>query len=352
MSLTERAVAVSPSLNRNSVIRGQSPHRAKTAVIVRPQHFDLVYPQTELERLAATVELLNDSPDLEDSLWPEIEIVLGGWGMPVLDEAFLRRASKLKAVFYAAGSVRSFMTDAAWDRGLIISNAAAANSRTTAEFCFSEILFSLKHGWRFSRDPRRAWKNAYVHEEIPGLYGSRVGLVSFGRVARHVAQLLSHFEIEVMGWDPHVADADFMALGVTPCDLQTLFSTSDVVSLHVPLLAETRHLIDADLLARMRTGATLINTSRGEVVNEEALIDLLAVRHDLTAVLDVTENEPPSPDSRLFELPNVVMTPHLAGCYGPECRRMGVMAIEEMQRFVNGLPLKHRVGRQQARLMA
>jgi len=330
---------------------GSSP-RLRAAVCVRPQHRHLVYPPEELARAAECAEILNPQGELPAQLWPSVDVILGGWGMPRLDTEFLRRARNLRAVFYAAGSVRSFMPPEAWARDLTLTTAAQANSETTAEFTLSLVLFSLKHGWHFVRHPRVAWRDAHAHRDIPGLYGSRIGLVSFGRVARRLAELLRNLPVEVVCWDPIQPEEVLREYGVRSCDLRTIFRTSHVVSLHVPWLPETENLVDADLLDSMQPGATLINTSRGAVLDEDALIETLRRRPELTAVLDVTREEPPAADSPLYEMPNVVLTPHIAGAYGPECQRLGACAIDELLRYAQGEPLRHALGREEAALMA
>lgn len=319
---------------------------------VRAQHRHLVYPPEELARAAEVAEILNPQGELPAQLWPSVDVILGGWGMPVLDAEFLRKAPNLRAVFYGAGSVRGFMTPEAWARRLTVTTAAQANSETTAEFTLSLVLFSLKHGWHFVRNPRVAWRDAHSHRDIPGLYGSRVGLVSFGRVARRLADLLRHLPVEVVCWDPVQPDEFLLGHGVRPCDLATLFRTSNVISLHVPWLPETENLIDGDLIDSMQPGATLVNTSRGAVVDEDALIGVLRRRPELTAVLDVTREEPPAADSPLYELPNVILTPHIAGAYGPECQRLGACAVDELLRFAQGEPLSHALSREEAAIMA
>jgi phosphoglycerate dehydrogenase-like enzyme len=326
--------------------------RLRTAICVRAQHRHLVYPPEELARASEFTELLNPTGELPADLWPTVDVILGGWGMPVLDSNFLRRASNLRAVFYAAGSVRGFMTDEAWRRGITVTTAAQANSETTAEFTLSLVLFSLKHGWHFIRNPRVAWRDAHAHRDIPGLYGTRVGLVSFGRVARRLADLLRHLPVEVVGWDPLQSDDTLLRHGVKPCDLDTIFRSSHVVSLHVPWLPETEDLVGRQLLDSMLPGSTLVNTSRGAVIDEEALIEVLRRRPELTAVLDVTREEPPAADSPLYELSNVVLTPHVAGAYGPECQRLGACAVDELLRYAQDEPLRHALGREEATLMA
>jgi phosphoglycerate dehydrogenase-like enzyme len=111
------------------------------------------------------------------------------------------------------------------------------------------------------------------------------------------------------------------------------------VSVHTPLLAETRGMIAGAHIEMMKPCATFINTARGEVVRESELIGVLRDRPDIQAVLDVCSVEPPPADSPLYELPNVVLTPHIAGSVGPECQRMGQYVAEELERYVAGQPL-------------
>jgi phosphoglycerate dehydrogenase-like enzyme len=121
-----------------------------------------------------------------------------------------------------------------------------------------------------------------------------------------------------------------------------LFETSDVVSLHAPNVPANRGLITEALLASLPEGGTFLNTARGALVDEAGMARVAAARPDLTFLLDVTDPEPPAPDSPLFRLSNVVLTPHIAGCEGAECRRMGGLMLDEYDRFVRGEPLLHR----------
>jgi phosphoglycerate dehydrogenase-like enzyme len=155
--------------------------------------------------------------------------------------------------------------------------------------------------------------------------------------------MLRSHEVNVLAYDPYLTPQTAEDLGVTPCELPGLFARSEVVSVHTPWLPETEKLIGAGLLGSMKRGATLINTSRGAVIDEDALCGVLRERSDLTAVLDVTHPEPPSADSPLRYLPNVVLTPHVAGSVGPEVERMGWWMVEEARRYLLGHPLQHQV---------
>jgi phosphoglycerate dehydrogenase-like enzyme len=141
-------------------------------------------------------------------------------------------------------------------------------------------------------------------------------------------------------------------LGVRGVELAELFRISDVVSLHMPLLPETRGMVTGAFIDSMRPGATLINTARGAIVREAELVSVLERRPDLQAVLDVTDPEPASPGSPLVRLPNVVLTPHIAGAIGLERRRLGRGMVEELRRYVRGEPLRWELTREQVERMA
>ncbi len=134
--------------------------------------------------------------------------------------------------------------------------------------------------------------------------------------------------------------------------LADLFERADVISLNTPLLPETIGLISGDLLASMKLGATFINTARGPIVDEPALIAVFRERQDLFAILDVTDPEPPAADSPLLTMDNVILSPHIAGSQGHECRRMGQLMVDECRRYLAGEPLRTEIKREAAARMA
>ena len=182
-----------------------------------------------------------------------------------------------------------------------------------------------------------------VRFPVPGTYDSVVGLISMGAIARNLLGFLRHFHFKVVAHDPFLTEAEAQGLGVELVSLEELFEISDVISLHTPLLPETEGLIQGHHFARMKQGATFINTARGALVNEPEMIEVLRQRMDLHALLDVVWPEPPPEDSPLYELPNVIYTPHIAGAMGTECRRLGAMAVDEFERYLKGIPLQGQV---------
>jgi phosphoglycerate dehydrogenase-like enzyme len=280
----------------------------------------------------------------------EIDVLFSGWGAPTLDEAFLTAAPNLKAVFYGAGSIRGIVTDAMWERGVRISSAWRGNAVPVAEFTVAQIVMALKLTWHFARGIRT---NKHWDHWLPiiGAFGSTVGLISLGEIGRRVAEMLKQYDVKVIAYDPFVSAEDAAELGVTLVSLEEVFS-ADVVSLHAPNLPETKGLIRGEHLAAMRENGTFINTARGAIVREDEMLAVLQDRPDLMAVLDVVFPEPPVEDSPLFELENVVLTPHIAGSMGPECARMGWMMVDELKRYLTSEPLQHEVTRERFQTMA
>lgn len=293
------------------------------------------------ERIAGRMDLLAG-----------VEIIFGGWGMPALDEAFLAAAPNLRAVFYGAGSIRGIVSEAFWSRGIPIVSAYAMNAVPVAEYVHSAVLLSLKHVWRYALGMQRTGRYLEKAGAVPGAYGSTVGLVSLGQIGRRVADSLRRHDLRVLGYDPYCSAAEAADLGIELAGLEEIFACADVVSLHTPLLDDTRGMITGRHFAAMKPGATFINTARGALVREDEMAVVLRARPDLTAVLDVIWPQPPAPDSPLLTLPNVVLTPHLAGAMDGECRRLGRLLLDELQAFLAGRPLRWEITREQAARLA
>ena len=266
----------------------------------------------------------------------EAEILVSTWGMPAMDAAFLARAPRLRALCYAAGSVKGFVTEESYARGVVVSSAAPANAVPVAEYTVGVIFLANKRFWSQMRRP-------YQQDiPVPGNYRTVVGIIGASMVGRETMRLLRATELEVVLYDPFV-DADEAArLGARKVELAELMAASDVVSLHAPNLPELRHMIDGPLLARMKDGATFINTARGALVDEAALLAELETGR-IYAVLDVTDPEPPVEGSPFYTLSNVIYTPHIAGSVQAECHRMADFALDECARVLAGEPLRNAI---------
>ncbi len=323
-----------------------SPSHRRPALFAMqdPLMFDMVWTEQQKSKL-------RDLVDISDWVWtgnvedhPEIlantELIFSTWGIPSLTPRDLDYLPKLKAVFYAAGSVKSFAAPLL-ERGITVVSANVPNAIPVAEFTLSQIIFALKQGWQHHRQ-LRCTPNANGFKELPitGLYGATVGIISLGTIGRKLCELLTPFDLNKLVYDPYIKESTLRKYHLQNTSLEALFAQSDVVTVHTPSLKETEGLVTGKLLDSMKPFSTFINTSRGVLVREDEMIEVLQRRPDITAILDVTRSEPPMEGSPLYHLPNVVLMPHIAGSKGNEIRRMTDWIIEECANYIEGKPLK------------
>jgi phosphoglycerate dehydrogenase-like enzyme len=317
------------------------------AVTIGRKHYPRMMNQAAWDALSVFADVIHhpgqEAASRDDllALLPDADACITSWEVAPLDAEVLAAAPRLRAMAHMGGSVKRFVSDAVWQRGLHVTSAAPALARTVAETTLGLMIVGMKRIWPLGYHVREGgWREspAWPSRE---LHGKTVGIVGAGHVGRQVIQLLKPFGVQVLLYDPYVPNAEADQLGVAPVDLDDLVGWADVISLHAPATAETHHLIDARRPAMMKDDALLINTARGSLIDEGALIAELA-KGRLFAFLDVTDPEPPDPGNPLRRLENVVITPHLAGCI-ENCSRMGEMAVEELRRFFAGEPPLNRI---------
>jgi phosphoglycerate dehydrogenase-like enzyme len=285
---------------------------------------DEIFPAELGDRLRATVTLV-DRP-------AEAQLLISGWGAPVLDAAYLAEAPSLRAVFHTGGSVKHHVTGAAFDRGIVVSSAVRANARPVAEFTVAAIVLAAKRAFALHRRPGGTVAPPY------GLYGTTIGIVGASHVGRGVLELLRGYDVRLLLHDPYLSVEEARMLHAELVDLDALCRDSDIVSLHAPDLPETHHLLDARRLGLMHDDAIVVNTARGRLIDHVALTEECAAGR-LDAVLDVTDPEPLPPGHPLWSLANVFLTPHIAGSQGRELGRLGESALAEIERYLAGAPL-------------
>ncbi|HWC24150.1 MAG TPA: hydroxyacid dehydrogenase [Flexivirga sp.] len=285
--------------------------------------------------------LVRDFGDTDPDVLRGVDTLLTGWGSPYLDAATLGRFDQLRAVVHAAGSVKGIVDPCVWDAGVVVSTAAESNAVPVAEFTLATVVLAAKRfsrhvaAYRATGDKRGFDESRLQH----GSNGITVGVVGASRIGRRVIDLLHVLDVSVLVSDPFLDAGEAQSRGAQLVELPDLLRRSDIVTLHAPAIPATRHLIDDRALALMRDGAVLINTARGSLVDTPAL-ERHVVSGRLDAYLDVTEPEPLPADSPLFALPNVVLTPHIAGSMGNEVLRLGQVAVDEVERLAQGQPLR------------
>jgi D-3-phosphoglycerate dehydrogenase len=261
-------------------------------------------------------------------------------GLDSIDAAALAAADGLRVVARYGVGVDNVDLAAAAARGIVVTNTPGANARSVAELTVALLLLLARPVLRAAAETRAGgWPR------LPGLSlaGKTVGLVGFGAIGRQTARLLAGFDCRLLAYDPLLNEATAAALGVRAAGLDELLATSDFVSLHAPVTPATRGMVDAAFLARMKPGAALVNTARGELVDEAALLDALANGRLRGAALDAFAAEPPGGDNPLLALPNVIATPHMGAHTDGATTVMGRMALADCLAVLRGEEPRYRV---------
>lgn len=321
---------------------GQDADMTIVAITHPTKEHGRFFTDEDLARLRAVAEV-RVLGDLDaagaDAALAVSDILLSSWGMPKLDAVFLAKAPRLRAACYAAGSVKGFVTLESYARGVLVTTAMHANAVPVAEVTVALITLANKT-WFPAVAAMRTQRKHVGAQAHAGNYRTRVGLIGFGAICRIVAEKLRKTDLLVDVYDPYATDADLAAHGChRQSDLVQLARECQVISLHAPNIPATRHMLAAPFFQAMRDGATFINTARGALVHEPSLIAELQTGR-ITAHLDVTDPEPPVANSPFWDLPNVHLSPHLAGSSSGEIRRMGELAIDECLRVIRGEPLR------------
>ncbi len=273
-------------------------------------------------------------------------VLITGWGSELLDLKSAQEIPNLALIAHLGGSVKSVVTREVIASGIRVTQAASVNARPVAEFTLASILLHCKQVRRWEalyRDQRSSinTRTASLNAQV-GIRSKIIGIVGASRIGRRVIELLAPHGVRILLHDPFVSAAESTQMGVELVTLNELMVKSDVVSLHQPLLPNTVNSIGSEQFNLMRDNALLINTARGRLVDHDALIKTLAYR-PIHAILDVTDPEPLPDDSPLWDMPNVQLTPHIAGSMGEEVSEMTALVIEEIERFGRGEPLQHEV---------
>lgn len=298
--------------------------------------------------LAYSAEEIKANPDLLQ----DIDVIFSAWGMVPLTEELLQHAPNLKVVLYGAGSIRYFTSDTMWKRGIKVSSAYTINGEWVAKFTVAQIILALKNYWTACNAYSKLKHHWPQRDNCPGMYNANIGIISLGAIGRQVVDLLKPFDLNIYAYDPFWTQDKADGLGVTLLSLEDIFTTCDVVSLHSPWLPETVGMITGEHIQSMKPYTTFINTARGAVIREEEIIAVLEERRDITALLDVTYPEPPAENSKLWTMPNVVLSPHIAGSISGEVEKMGWLMTEEFLRWVNGQPMINEISEERSKILA
>ena len=283
-----------------------------------------VYTAQTVERIAA---LAGETPVFSQQIPSDAEALFSTWGMGSYSGEYIKtHFPRLKYIFYGAGTVQKFARPFL-ENGVRVFSAWQANAVPVAEFTVAQILLCNKRYFDLFSGAKGSAR---------GNYGAKVGVIGLGVIGSMVCRMLSAYQLDVYAYDKFLPASAFEALGVTPVSLETLFRECDVISNHLANNAQTRGMLNRDLILSMKEDAYFINTGRGAQVDHDALYDALRASPLRTALLDVTDPEPLPAEHKLRTLKNALISPHIAGSLGDEVGRMGEYMCDEFSRVVRG----------------
>jgi len=311
------------------------------------------YPDDVLATIRQYVDL-SDTIYTPDTVPAEAEYIFSTWGMPAMTEAQIaEKLPNLKAVFYGAGSVQHFARPFL-ARGIAVYSAWAANAVPVAETTVAEIILANKGFYQTTRVFKEQGKPAATAllANYPGSYGNKIGILGFGMIGSLVAKMLQNYTLEAMVYDPFVSDEKLAACGARRAELDEIFASCDVITNHIANIPATVGMLTYDHFSKMKPYATFLNTGRGAQLIEADLVRALTEVPTRTAVLDVTHPEPPEEGHPFYTMPNVILSPHLAGSHQRAIARMGAYMAEECARVLSGEAPKWQVTEKMLETMA
>lgn len=315
----------------------------------RPTSLSKVYSDktvSELEKYGFENRIYTKADILSDkTAFADVKFIFSTWGM----ESFTKDEIKeifpsLECVFYAAGSVQKFAREFL-ECSVRVFSAFAANAVPVAQYTFAQIILANKGFYtlcskNFTKDKQKGRDHL---ASLPGNFMVPVGIIGAGMIGSMVCQRLVAEGIDVLVFDPFLSDEKAKALGVKKCSLEYLFENCFVISNHLANNEKTKGMLCKKYFEKMQKNAVFINTGRGAQVVEADLADILSKRPDITAILDVTDPEPPLDNSPFYSLDNCILTPHIAGSSGNEVYRMSEYMKDEFLSFINSKPTKYEI---------
>jgi phosphoglycerate dehydrogenase-like enzyme len=296
------------------------------------EHFDAVWNPSEQpytqEQLS---ELIGDA-----------EIILSSWGSPSISEEMLKKAPKLRYYGHAAGSTKGFIPREIFSHGVQVFSGAPRLAQSVGEYCLTVLMSLLRRLPQCTKAVHRGeWWGVGKHYLGHELTGNTIGIVSASSTARAFLKLLTPFGMNILVYDPFLSEERALQLGVQRASLEDVMGCP-IISIHAPSLPSTVNLIHSELIRSIPDGAILINSSRGAVLDEQALLEELQTGR-FYAALDVFQQEPPLPDSPFLKLDNILITPHIAGSTDECFKALMPEIVDDILRSIRGEQTRYEI---------
>lgn len=284
--------------------------------------------KTELEAQVGKVTYNPTGKPLSAAQLAELLPGVDGWiaGLDQINGAALEKADRLKVISRYGVGVDNIDHNVTRKKGIVVTYTPGTNSVSVAELALALMLALAR---QIPEADKAVHKGEWPRLNGVSIEGKTVGILGLGAIGKHLALRLRGFNCRVLAYDPFYEGSFAEENGVEMTPLRDVITQADFLSLHLPLLAETRKMVGKEFLATMKKGAFLINTARGELVDEDALWAAIEVGHIRGAGLDAFVDEPPDPNNKLLHLPQVICTPHLGAQTDSATSNMGWVALRD-----------------------
>jgi len=269
----------------------------------------------------------------------DADVIMCGWGTVKFTKKVTDRLPNLKIIAYTAGSMVRVVDEEVLQNGIVALTGNYIFAKSVAEGCIAYILCALRRLEKYMKVMRNGGWKTDEHTNY-SLLERKIGLVGFGEIAKYLVDMLKPFDVEILVNSGHMTDAEEKKYGVKKASREEIFSTCDIVSLHLALTEKTVGCIDRTLLSMLKPGALFVNTARGKIVDEDALVELLEEKR-FCAALDVFAQEPPAENSPLRNMENVVLLPHMGGPTTDRREAVVLSFAEDLERFKQKEPMKN-----------
>ena len=271
----------------------------------------------------------------------DADVIVCTWGSIMFTKEVIDRLPNLKMIAYGGGSMANVVDEYAFQRGIKVLTGNYIFAQSVAEGCLAYTLCALRELERFMRQVREGgWNENWTNR---GLFGKKIGIVGFGEIAKNFVEMLKPFDMEILINSGHMTEDEAAGYGARKASREEIFETCDIVSLHIALNEKTKGSITRELMEKLQPHALLVNTARGEVVDEEAMEELLA-QGRFNAAIDVFSQEPLPANSKLRKLPNAMLIPHMGGPTIDMREYIICSFAKDIKAFADGKPLKNEIG--------
>lgn len=311
----------------------------KIALLMNESGRNMVIDSKAIDRMKKLGEVVYTAGTAKEDIKQALtgaDVAITSWGNTPIDGELLEVCPDLKLLCHAAGSVKPVVCPEMWAKGVRVTSSACALSMGVSETALGFTIAACKNLFNLNTSLHSGgWEAG--KENIRELYGLTVGIVGFGWAGRHYCELLAPFDVEKVVYDPFASEEKIAACDAKKVSFEELLKISDVISVHAPSIDSTYHMFNADTLALMKKDAVLINTARGTLIDEDALYAHMKAGNLKYACLDVRDPEPPTAENnRLAELPNCILSPHLAGLAQNGLKKIGKHVCDEIERYLKG----------------